>query len=147
MYVYIWLGHYIIHQKLTQHCKSAILQWKNKNKNTNFGHSHGMWKFPGQRSNLYHNKDQSCCSDNTRGLTTKEFLNFYVFNKPDFISLLNASDISVCLIRPNGSNLSSLDDNFYTIICCKSPRIKGIMDIFHWNSFFLLQRQSCMVSG
>ena len=34
-----------------------------------FGHTCGMWKFPGQRSDLHHSKSPSHCSDNTRSLT------------------------------------------------------------------------------
>ena len=28
-----------------------------------FGHTHGMWKFPGHGSNLCHSSDSDCCSD------------------------------------------------------------------------------------
>ena len=34
-----------------------------------FGHTHGMWKFPDQESNLCHSNDPSCCSGNARSLT------------------------------------------------------------------------------
>ena len=30
IYVYIWLIHFILQQKLTQHCKATILQLKKK---------------------------------------------------------------------------------------------------------------------
>ena len=33
-----------------------------------FGHAHGMWKFPGQGSNLHHSSNPSCFSDNARPL-------------------------------------------------------------------------------
>ena len=33
-----------------------------------FGHTHGMWKFPGQGLNPCHNSDPSCCSDNAGSL-------------------------------------------------------------------------------
>ena len=35
-----------------------------------FGHTLGMWKFLGQGSNPSHNSNLSCCSDNTRDLTS-----------------------------------------------------------------------------
>ena len=44
-----------------------------------FPHTHSTWKFPGQGSNPYHSSDLSCCSDNTRSLTScaiKEFQKF-----------------------------------------------------------------------
>ena len=28
-----------------------------------FGHTHGMWKFPNQGSNLFHSSVLSCCSE------------------------------------------------------------------------------------
>ena len=28
IYVYIWLTHFVVHQKLIQHCKAIILQFK-----------------------------------------------------------------------------------------------------------------------
>ena len=34
-----------------------------------FGHSPGMWNFPGQRSDLRHNSKVNHCSGNTRSLT------------------------------------------------------------------------------
>ena len=34
-----------------------------------FGSAHGMWKFPGQGSNLHHSSNLSRCSDNPRSLT------------------------------------------------------------------------------
>ena len=34
-----------------------------------FGHTHGMWTFPGQGSNPCHNSNPSCCSDNAGSLT------------------------------------------------------------------------------
>ena len=33
--VYIQLVHFIVQQKLTQHCKATILQWKKKNETEN----------------------------------------------------------------------------------------------------------------
>ena len=40
---------------------------------------YGMWKFPGQGSNLCHSSDPSGCSDNTGSLThtTRELIFFY----------------------------------------------------------------------
>ena len=35
-----------------------------------FGCAWGVWKFPGHRLNLCHSSDPSCCSDNTRSLTS-----------------------------------------------------------------------------
>ena len=32
-------------------------------------HAHGIWKFLGQRWNLHHSNDPSCCSDNAGSLT------------------------------------------------------------------------------
>lgn len=34
------------------------------------GHIRGMWKFPGQQSNLSCSSDPSCCSDKARSLTS-----------------------------------------------------------------------------
>ena len=34
-----------------------------------FGCAQGIWKFPDRESNLHHNTDLSCCSDNTGSLT------------------------------------------------------------------------------
>lgn len=34
MYIYLWMGHYVVQQKSIQLCKSNILQKKSKNKNT-----------------------------------------------------------------------------------------------------------------
>ena len=28
--IYVYLNHFSVHQKLTQHCKSTALQWKKK---------------------------------------------------------------------------------------------------------------------
>ena len=30
MYIYVLLNHFAVHQKVTQHCKSTILQFKKK---------------------------------------------------------------------------------------------------------------------
>ena len=35
MYVCVWLGHFAVQQKLVQHCKSTILQLKERKKETN----------------------------------------------------------------------------------------------------------------
>ena len=46
------------------------------------GHSHGIWKFLGQGSNLSHSSDPSPCSDNTGSLTcctTRELLSIFFF--------------------------------------------------------------------
>ena len=32
IHVYVWLSHFAIHLKLSQHCQSAILQYKTKSK-------------------------------------------------------------------------------------------------------------------
>ena len=32
--LYVWLNHFVVHLKLTQHCKSAVLQLKFKNVST-----------------------------------------------------------------------------------------------------------------
>ena len=47
----------------------AALKRQNKNKPPNFGHAHGMWKFPDQGLNPQHSSDPNCCSDNARSLT------------------------------------------------------------------------------
>jgi len=36
-----------------------------------FFQTHGMWKFPGQESNLHHSSDPSHSSDNTRSITAR----------------------------------------------------------------------------
>ena len=44
-----------------------------------FGHTHGMFKFPGQGLNLCHSSNPRCCCDNTRSLThcaTRELVIF-----------------------------------------------------------------------
>ena len=49
-----------------------------------FGRAHSMWKFPGQGSNPLHSSHQSCCSGNTRSLTsfiTQEFPYLYLLQK------------------------------------------------------------------
>ena len=35
LYVYAWLNHFAVHVKLTQHCKSTVLQYKIKIKKKN----------------------------------------------------------------------------------------------------------------
>ena len=44
-----------------------------------FGCAHGMWKFPGQGSNLYHTCNHSYSSNNTRSLTHRATSELLVF--------------------------------------------------------------------
>ena len=45
-----------------------------------FGHTHGMWKFLGQGSNLHHKSNPSLSSDTTRSLTHQGTPVFTIFN-------------------------------------------------------------------
>ena len=65
-----------------------------------FGCTCGMWKFPGQGSNPYHNSDLSHSSDNARSLTccaTGEFLVvwFLIFWESDCFLIYNSHTIKI----------------------------------------------------
>ena len=50
-----------------------------------------MWKFPGQGSNVSHNSDPNCCSDNTRFLAdcaTREICDMPSFGQISFCTIL-----------------------------------------------------------
>ena len=55
-----------------------------------FGHSCGIWKFPGQGFNLHHKNDTSCWSENVKSLTCwaqRELLYWSIFKFGDFFLL------------------------------------------------------------
>ena len=79
-----------------------------------FGSTHGMWKFPGQASNLHHSSDLSRCSDHTGSLTpctTREILIVFWSSLYDVIPLSIGVVLCPLLtffleITPRGFNLS-----------------------------------------
>ena len=63
MYIYIWLNHFAVYLKLTQHCKLTILQLR-KRKNT---------AFESINVRLNKHKKQKLCSDNWQGFAVVDF--------------------------------------------------------------------------
>ena len=43
---FMYLNHFAVHQKLTEHCKSTIFQFENKNKNTHKKTKHAVTIWP-----------------------------------------------------------------------------------------------------
>lgn len=86
------------------------------------GHTHGVWKFPGQGSNPCHRSNPSCCRDDIRYLirwTTRELLKM----SPYSLYLLRAIQLflNTCLLRQVGPCVQDPICRriwYYAVWCC-----------------------------